>query len=193
MKLQEWEKTQEKLNDKLAYSCRDGLIENVKYLLTSKELDIHAEINHNMCYPLKFACSNNRLDIVKYLLTSPELKEKADIHADNDGALNFACANKDTQEIINYLLCSPDLKENANFEIRKESHFSNALKFKNLYLLKLYIFDFNIEQSKEIKKMLKKTPNPEVENLFKLRDLNKKLTIEWNDYNNKPVINKMKI
>jgi hypothetical protein len=69
------------LNVALFTSCRCGNLEEVKYLLTSSELDFHANPQSYSHAGFNLACSEGHLEVVQYLLTSPELKLHANIHA----------------------------------------------------------------------------------------------------------------
>jgi ankyrin repeat protein len=116
----------EELNKKLKDACKQGDLDNVKYLLTSPDLVQHAQINiepDDWGAPLTIACENGHLHIVKYLLTSQELKKHANIKGEDGRALSEACVEGHL-DVVKYLLASPDLKEHA--EINKFS--SIALK-----------------------------------------------------------------
>lgn len=68
--------TQDTLNMSLLYSTSGDNIEIVKYLLTSKELKLNANIHFRSDKCLKNAIDNGKLNIVKYLLTSDDLLDK---------------------------------------------------------------------------------------------------------------------
>jgi hypothetical protein len=67
---------------KIAVNC--GYIEKVKYLLTSSDLDIHANIHFDNDFAIRASCEWGYKHIVEYLLDSPELKEHAKLPQDID-------------------------------------------------------------------------------------------------------------
>lgn len=92
-----------KLNENLVVGCLNGELENVQYLLTSSELNEHADIHAGEDTPLYSACQNGYLEIVKYLLASPELKEHADIYSNYASFLPILC-DKGNLEIARYFI-----------------------------------------------------------------------------------------
>jgi ankyrin repeat protein len=110
---------EEELHEKLISACKKGNLDQVKYLLTSPELDTHASINYsnNNNTVLTEACWYGHLEIVDYLLTSPDLIEKADIHFNDDQSLIFACY-EGKLDVVKYLLTSTKLMVHANINAR---------------------------------------------------------------------------
>lgn len=102
--------TQKQINRKFIDACEKGKLELVKYLLTSSELTIHAEIGARDGLGFKRACEFGKLDTVKYLLTSTDLKEHSNIK--DELAFSWACAGGHL-DTVKYLLTSPDLGEYA--------------------------------------------------------------------------------
>lgn len=122
-------------------------------------------------------CNSGHLDIVKYLLTSPDLKEHVDIHACNDGGFQWACLNGHL-DIVQYLLTSPELKDHVNIHTAKDYGFQWSGINNHFNIIQYLILDMNIKKTKDIQEYLKEYPNEQIENMFKLRDLNKKLEKE---------------
>jgi hypothetical protein len=121
--------------------CEKGDFEQVKYWLTSPDVEVHANIHADFEGGLISACVMGNLEIVKYLLTSPDLKDHANIHAERDMAFRFAYAtysfpNSPTKEVIDYL-----------------------------------IKDYGLPLTNNIKKDMKQYPNEEVSKLFGKRNL----------------------
>jgi ankyrin repeat protein len=121
----------------LIFASTYGHLDIVKYLLTSSELEKHANINTQDDYPLRIASSNLHIDVIKYLLTSPELKKHADIHARNDEVFYTICALRDYN------------------------------------MLKYLIIDFGIRKNEKITPFIE--ADEEINNMFKLRELNESL------------------
>lgn len=115
---------QERLNSSLIDACEKSDLETVEILLTSENLDMHADIlcstgkaeNYNLQFPLSVACKNGDLDIVRYLLTSPDLKKHADIKQEQYYALFDACMYGHF-DIVRYFLTSPELKEHPSVHV----------------------------------------------------------------------------
>lgn len=87
-------------------ACRSRCFDIVQYLLTSKELNKHSQINNcpeDTVSGLSYACVNGDLNLVKYLLSSPDLKELADIHQNNDNAFKLAFY-REHDAILEYLI-----------------------------------------------------------------------------------------
>jgi ankyrin repeat protein len=164
------------LSDCLMVSCQKGHLELVKYLLTSPELPKKPDIQSKQRPPLSYACGEGHLDIVKYLLTSPELSVRADIHAENEAALKNAFVDGHIH-VVRYLMESPDLESHPN--IHKDNDNLFEVLFRNVQknngkmeIARYFIFDLNIERTKQIDKLLAEKPNEQIENWFKIRELN---------------------
>lgn len=130
---------QEQLNDEFINQCRDGDIETIKYLLTSPDLEKHAEIHSKNDFGIMNACVHQKLKIVDYLLKSSELKEHANIHVRNDVIFKNAC-HHNRWNIIEY-----------------------------------FIFDYQIDKTKEIEKYLVKQNKINILNMFDKRELEKRI------------------
>jgi hypothetical protein len=133
------------LNNALIISCGFGNLEEVKYLLTSPELKIHADAETLIDSALELSCFRGHLDLIKYLLTSPELKKNANLHAYEHDYIH--------------------------------TPFVNALSTNQLKVIEYFIFELNIERRPYMDEYFKYFPNPQVENLFILRDLDKSMPI----------------
>ena len=179
----------EELNGKFIQACQNGHLELVKYLLTSPDLKEHANINYKDDNGFKWACRNEHFDIVKYLTSSPDLKDKIDIHLKNDLVFVNACANGQIN-VIKFLLTSPELSEHSNLS---HEGFVLAYKQEELEVIRFLIFDMNIEKNNKVKKLLRITPNEQIENMFKMRELNKYLEKELNSDNNNQKNKKVKL
>lgn len=101
------------INQSFVDACTNGHLDEVKYLLHSKEIKYNADIHYEEDWAFRNACYQGNLHIVKYLLASPELIEHADIHAQKDLGLILACENGHFN-IVKYMLTSTDLKEYAS-------------------------------------------------------------------------------
>lgn len=95
--------SQGKLDQHLIEACFINDLETVKYLLTSPELERHADIKGWDEEAFIVACRQNNMVLVDYMLKSPELKEHSNVHAWRDMVFQEACDRKDT-ELLNYLI-----------------------------------------------------------------------------------------
>ena len=59
---------QEVINQKFFYACNEGILENVRYFLTSSELEEHADIHANNDEGFRWACNTGYVDIIKFLI-----------------------------------------------------------------------------------------------------------------------------
>jgi len=146
---------QKDLNEKLIDACKDGELDKVKYLLTSPELKIHADIHDKLDSPLNLAVFANKIDVVKYLLTSDELKEHANLHADGDNAFVIA-AYYDHSDIVNYLIFELNIEKTD--AIKKELADTPTIekRINKLFEIRDLKQEINIELNpKEIKNIKK--------------------------------------
>ena len=137
------------------------------------------------------ACSYGQIDIVKYLLTSPDLKQHADIHARNDSALSCAC-NKGHLDLVIYLLTSSYLKEHANIYAQYDNAFIGTVENGHLDIIHYFIFDYQIEKTKDIEEYLVDNKTEDILFLFEKRQFQQKLQSKLYIKNNKQT-NKLKI
>ena len=166
--------TQEDLNDEFLYYCNAGRLQEMKYLLASPELEVHADIHVDDDYAFRGACRNGNLEIVKYLLTSPELKEHANIHAADDEGFVWAAGGGHV-EVVRYLLTSPELKERSDIHADNDGAFKVARIFNNWEMIKFLIFEMKLDMTEEIDRILMSKYDKEIRNWFSVRDLNDKL------------------
>lgn len=135
----------------------------------------YLELNqHQLNQALLISCKSGDLDSVRVLLTSPDLPIHADIHYRDDEALHTSYRSKHI-EITKYLLASPELKEHANVESKLSNIFCYPYSQNDMEFLQYLIFDFNIQKTEYMKQYLDAYKSEEVENMFKIRDLNKDL------------------
>jgi hypothetical protein len=161
--------------DRFTNACIEGDLDEVKYLVNSKELQFNVDIHLQNDGGFLLACSNGNLDIVKYMLTSPELKSHINIGTnDNMGFLNACFRNK--MNVVAYLLTSPELKEHADIHAQKDRAFQIACNNHNLELASFLIFDMNIEKTWHISRYMKE--KEEIKKYWDIRKLNETLTKE---------------
>lgn len=141
------------LNYVLADACQNGHLNVVQFVLSSRELPLHAEVNFNNGIPLVRACEKDQLHIIKYLLTSPKLKGHADIHARDDLALRTAAKNGNL-EIVKFLTSSDELKEHADIYGNKSDPFIVAFTHGHSEVMKHFIFDLKMEITEDIDNFL---------------------------------------
>ena len=149
------DKTHYEKNNAFLEACNDGDFEKIKFLLTSPQLEDHANIDvyesESNFNGYLYACKNGRIDIVKYLLASPELRYHQSIHSVNsmgETGLQLACKYGHV-DIVDYLLSSPELKEHCNIHnddywalsLACENGHTNVIKY---FFNSHYLKDYNI-------------------------------------------------
>jgi elongation factor P--beta-lysine ligase len=112
--------SKDELNGNLIASCKNGDLDAVKYLLTSPELKLHADIFCQDYYCLITAAWSNHFEIVKYLLTSPDLTYKANIHANEDRVFKVSLSHEN-KDLMMFLI--------HDMNIQKTKHIKKALKY----------------------------------------------------------------
>jgi len=168
------------LDNSFITMCNYGHLDDIKFLLTSPQLSLHANIEVNDGAGLAYACMNNHIDIVKYLLTSPDLNKHADIHANDDYPL-YCVVNNDYFDLFKYLLSSPELKEHANIHARNADIFKVICFDQLVDMVNYLIFDYKIEMTQDINKYLTEKDtdfNRQVKAMFPVRDLTNALENE---------------
>jgi hypothetical protein len=138
--------TKDELNGHLIESCKNGDLDAVKYLLTSPDLSMHADIFCQDYYCLINAAWNNHVDVVKYLLTSPDLQYKANIHASEDRTFRSSL-NHERKDLMMFLI--------HDMHIQKTGHIKKALKVlepedKEIILKMFKTRDFSKKLNKEL-------------------------------------------
>jgi len=88
-------------------ACKNGNLEEVKYLLNSKHLKANANVEYEGFKGFLFACAKGQLNIIDYLIAKESWKYDFQQHYEN--ALKFACA-KGHFEIVKFLLTSDMVK-----------------------------------------------------------------------------------
>jgi hypothetical protein len=162
-------------------------MDEIRYLLTSPELKEHADINIYAGAPLRNATRYDFFDIVKYLLTSPELTQHANIDAETGYPFKTACRHG-YLDILKFFLESPKLKNRIDIHHDDDIGFRVAFTHKQLEVMQYLIFDRNMEENQTIKEYTSGYLNStdpsfksdkefaiKVNNMFRLRDLNKQL------------------
>lgn len=131
----------EELNDSLFVASKQNDFEAVKYLLTSPELKVHANIHSQNNKALRIAADNNNVEMFNYLLKSPYLKEHADINVLNDFIFKRACEDG-CLNIVRYILETPGLNRNVSEAASFKSGVDSAYPKGNVKVLKYLIDDF---------------------------------------------------
>ena len=167
-------KVMKNINNQFVAACAVGDFEAVQFLLNNPIVEHRASANAFQSEGLVRAAGCGHLDIVRYLLTSSELSIHADIHAQKEQAFLFACSWGGV-DIVKYLAISPELKEHSDVHNVKGKAFKLAYMDGHLDVLKFLIFDMGISQTPSMKRIMKESPNEEVEKFFKIRDLNSNL------------------
>lgn len=128
---------QRQLDDAFDDAISKKDLELVKYLATSPELFLHANIHIQHGERLVHSCRLGSLDIVEYLLTSKELPQNIDIHSKgadnnkNDVAFDAACC-LGSLSVVEFLTTSPLLKERIKINTNQYNGFKMACYYNKL-------------------------------------------------------------
>lgn len=90
----------EDINLEFIKSCKEGNLEVVKFLLTTKNLPFNADISADRNQGLINSCLYNHLDVMQFLLKSPLLLIHADVHVSNEIIFKTACLYERNEQII---------------------------------------------------------------------------------------------
>jgi len=183
-------KSRLQLSESLVLACERNDIDKVKYLLTSPELKNKANINYNNDSVFDAACIQGNFELVKYLTSSPELKIHSSIYSNDCIGFRHACEFGNL-DIIDFLLFSPELKNHINLNKIGDLAFQRSLIFNKLDVVHYFIFKANIKKTNEIVELIKDFPNQQVEDWFKMREINEDLKEELTS--NKNITKKLKI
>lgn len=107
------------LNNEFLVACSKGDLKLIKYLLTSPELEQHAEIRCDNSDCIQLATKYGHLEVLKYLLTSSELKIYPDVHSKNTSVFRVACEYGQL-DILKYFLFDPSIC--SKFKLEKYSY-----------------------------------------------------------------------
>ncbi len=181
--------SQEELNSELLNACDNGDLEIISYVLTSPELNIHANIHYSEGLALFCGINQENLEVVKYLLSSSELKEHASIQNKNNQALGISCYLANF-ELVKFLLSAPELKEHADFFAEKAHFFKLCCEQESYEIIHYLIFEYNLEKTEDIQQYLNAYPSPswtfldKVRDMFEMRDFKVKLENSLEEKNN---------
>jgi len=178
-------------DDGLTNACENGHLNIVKYLLTSSELKEHIDLHSYSDLAFIISCEKGNLQLVKYLLTSSDLKTHSDIHNYSNYALREIC-KYGYLELLDYLTTSKDIKE--RFE-KKDWNigFLEACKQKQYEIISFFIYILGFEADIATLNYLKNNPNTIVEEMFKLRELNRDLKRQLHNKKEKNKEDKTKV
>lgn len=183
--------TSKQLGMTLTSACKTGDLELAKYILTSLELDNHADIHAIEDVGFDWACFNGHLDLVKYLVASPDLKENILVSANDYGGLNSACLSG-YLDVVKFLFefIEPQL---PNIDDIIVEACTKAAINKHYDVISFIIVDKNMRRTEDFNDWLKKHPDEQIEKILMLRDLNKILNNELGIDEKSNDIKKMKL
>lgn len=158
------------INKKFLEACKNNDIELVKFLLTSEDLPIRANIHYEFETGVNFALSREHFELAKYLLLSDDLSEKVDYQMglaflcqvdnlelfkefflkrvesaslDINKVFKLAC-DKNGINIVKYLLTSKELNKNADIDFENSIALECACFQKNTKLIDFLLTGENI-------------------------------------------------
>jgi hypothetical protein len=121
------ELTKEEIDEAYFQACENCDFELIKFLLTSKDIPINADIHYSNA--VLNICMNNKLEILKYLLTSDDLTEKLNVHHSYDYLFRVAHTNQ-KNDVLEYLIFDFEIKETDLIKI----YIGNNPKTINMFL-----------------------------------------------------------
>lgn len=126
-------------------ACKKGLLEDVKYLLTSPELkNMVVDISCPNEFGVKedgfrAACYGGKLEVIKYLLTSSDLTVHSDILTENGSCLYFASVTAHF-DVVEYLLTHPKLNQFHDLTNRLNEVLKSACFFGHIPTIDLVLY-----------------------------------------------------
>lgn len=142
---------QEQINNDFAVACASGKLQEVKYLLTTKEIPLNADIAWGNYSGIIWACMNNHPEVVKYLLTSPDIKEHPPIHTRGDAIFKMSLFYN-AHDVLNYLINDVQIEKTAEISLALESNPSSIAE--NMFL--------NRELQEQLETNFSKTKKPKL-------------------------------
>lgn len=114
------EMTEKEINQSFMNACRDGNLKAIKYLLTSSELNIKANIDFNDNQGIFLASLHGHLEIIDYLLTSKDLINHANIYAQQSLSIKTIINNvintPETYPLFDYLVFNYKIELNEDIK-----------------------------------------------------------------------------
>lgn len=137
------------------------------------------------------AIEEGHLDVIKYLVQNNNQEFKLNALLDPQAIL-YVASIYDQVNIIKYIVEENKLKK---LNINADETFENAYQQGFMEVLRVLIFDYNIQKNSVVNKCLDFGfgIDEDVENMFKLRELNKSLNEELSNNQIKSSVNKLKI
>lgn len=134
----------EELNQELIHFCKMGDLETIQYLISSNELNQHANYfnyksyNSNIANLLLEIVVNEDFDILTYLINFTQLKSCDFTSTYLSMCLNICCA-KDRLDSVKFLLTSPDLSKHANINYNNFGPLKYACKKNNWKIIEYLV------------------------------------------------------
>lgn len=100
------------LNEELIFGCGNNRLDIVQYVLTSPELQKHADIHYENESALRMACSQGFINIINYILNSPDLKDHANPDIPGLSIIETATYNG-RLDVIKYFLNHPKFEASS--------------------------------------------------------------------------------
>lgn len=135
----------------LTYGCLGGNLELVRYVLTSPDLPIHANIHERKDISLFWAVSASQKDIFDYLCFSPEISEHIDINLHKD-KLFLLCCMREQLDFAKHIAYHPQITCELNFNYvadEKITGFTYVCLNSNEDFIDFFIHELHYEPSKE--------------------------------------------
>lgn len=142
---------QEELNNVLPHMVYGNNIDGVRYVLTSPELSIHADIYYNSCLALHHAITQQYMDILDYLLQSSELNNHADLtNVNGEHALTDACKYSALLS-VQYLLETPGIRERIDINLEGGLPLSYAIECHHVDIMRYLLTSSQLLKKADMK------------------------------------------
>lgn len=160
----------------LMHSIKNERLELINFLLKNFKNDKNV-----IKMASTFAISINNLKVFKSIAESFSTDEYFVENLENGHILSIA-TKVGNLDLVKYILETDYLNKYIHIHLIQNSIFKEAIESNHLDVLRYFIFDFNINLTPTIAKLIEFHPN--IESMFELRHINKDLKDKLNKNNN---------
>jgi len=157
-------------------ACTSGGLEIVKYLWDSNIEELTVFAIGSGC---REAIQYKHQDIIKLILNHPKSKDFLKYELSFPELLQ-AASEFNNVEALKYIASFPNLMKDGKSYLydHADKIIYFAIHHENIEVVRFLVCDMDFDKTKDIKQILKQRNNKEINNIFKLKKLNKDLTEE---------------